>query len=144
MRCIAIAWLVCVGLPGVVQAHDLQHRVGRGEAVVIDFFFGDGRPLLFESYEIYPASGQTPVQVGRTDRRGRLSFVPEGTGRWRVKLFTEDGHGADFSFETDAQGEVASGGEGPAQRLPRWVVGVSILFGLFGLISLFVRGRSSA
>jgi nickel transport protein len=136
-----LAFLICMWLPGQVLAHDLQHSIDEAAAVYVEFFFADGNEFDFESYEVYRGGEEVPFQVGRTDARGRLVFLPDRGGAWRIKAFSEDGHGADFSLTTDATGGVEKAGGSLIERYPRIVVGVSIIFGIFGLITLFTRGR---
>jgi nickel transport protein len=137
----ALALLICVWLPSQVIAHDLQYSIDEGAAVYVKFFFADGNEFDFESYEVYRGGEEVPFQVGRTDARGRLVFLPDRAGPWRIKVFSEDGHGADFSLSTDARGGVEKAGESLLERYPRIVVGVSIIFGIFGVIALFAQGR---
>ena len=93
---------------GRAVAHDLQYSIDEGAAVYVKLFFGDGNEFSFESYEIYRAGEEIPFQVGRTDAHGRLVFLPDRAGTWRIKAFSEDGHGVDFSLTTGAQGGVES------------------------------------
>ena len=131
-------------LPGQALAHDLQHRIGEAAAVSVELFFADGTAFAFESYEVYRAGDEIPFQVGRTDAQGRVVFLPDRAGTWRIKAFAEDGHGADFSFSTGARGDVKGGRESFLDRHLRIIAGVSVIFGVFGLISLLTRrgGRS--
>jgi nickel transport protein len=134
-----VALALCAWLPGQALAHDLQHRVDEGAAVVVRLFFADGSDFDFESYEVYRAGDGIPFQVGRTDLKGRVVFLPDRPGTWRIKAFSEDGHGADISFSTGANASVREGGRPFLERHLRLVVGVSVIFGLFGMASLFTR-----
>jgi len=129
------------GLPVRALAHDLQYRVDEGGAVYVKFFFGDGNDFSFESYEIYRDGEDIPFQVGRTDAKGRLAFLPDQPGEWRVKAFSEDGHGVDFSLSTDVQGGLEDAAKPLFERHARIITGVAFIFGLFGLINLFARRR---
>ncbi len=137
-----LALLICIWLPSQALAHDLQHSVDEAEAVYLRFFSADGNDFDFESYEVYRGGEEAPFQVGRTDARGGLAFLPDRAGTWRIKVFSEGGHGADFSLSTDARGGVEKADESLLERYPRAVVGVSIIFGIFGVIALLTRGRS--
>ncbi len=137
MKSILIA--ACLLLAGHAQAHDVQHRIQQGTAVAVEFFYADGSELAFERYEIYRAGEQAPFQAGRTDARGRLAFLPDRPGAWRVVVFSEDGHGTEISLHTDADGGIERVDRPLLERHWRLVTGVSILFGIFGLIGLFVR-----
>jgi len=134
-----LALVLCAWLPGQALAHDLQHQIDEGAAVSVRLFFADGRDFSFESYEIYRAGDEVPFQVGRTDLQGRVVFLPDRAGTWRIKAFSEDGHGADFSFSTDLKGGAQDANRSFLERHLRIVVGVSVIFGVFGLVNLLMR-----
>jgi len=134
------ALVLCAWLPGQALAHDLEHDIGEGEAVTVKLFYADGSEFSFESYEVYRAGEEVPFQVGRTDVQGRVVFIPDRAGTWRLKAFSEDGHGADLSFTTGGEGGAAGVKEPFLERHLRLVVGVSVIFGVFGMLSLFARG----
>lgn len=126
------------------HAHDLQHTVTGAQAVVIKMFYVDNTPFAFEGYEIYREGEKLPFQVGRTDGQGRIAFLPDRAADWRVKAFSEDGHGLDFKLSTDAAAKV-SGAEKPAfERYGRIAVGVAVILGLFGLLNLFVNRKKAS
>ena len=134
-----IPLVLCAWLPGQSLAHDLRHQIDEGTAVSVRLFFADGKDFAFESYEVYRAGEEVPFQVGRTDLQGRVVFLPERAGTWRIKAFSEDGHGADFSFSTDVMSGVEEANRSFLERHLRIVVGVSLIFGVFGLLNLFIR-----
>jgi len=124
-----------------VLAHDLQHTVTSGQAVVIKLFYVDNTPFAFEGYEIYHDGEKLPYQVGRTDSRGRIAFLPDKAATWRVKTISEDGHGLDLKLTTNADAAL-SGSEKPAfERYSRIVIGVALILGLFGVLNLYVKRK---
>jgi nickel transport protein len=140
---IALAWAALVlGSPPVL-AHEVLHSVARAGAVAITLSYADESAFAFEGYEVFYGEETIPFQVGRTDQRGRILFAPDRAGRWRVRAFSEDGHGAEFTMETDAQGGVEAAGGSALERYGRIVAGLAVLFGLFGLLQLFYRKRRS-
>lgn len=122
------------------RAHDLQYTITEGQAVVIRMHFADETPFSFEAYEIYREGADIPHQVGRSDESGRIAFLPDREGRWRLKAFSEDGHGLDITFETDAASAPKDAGAPFYERHMRIFVGLGFILGLFGLISLFYKG----
>lgn len=124
-------------------AHELNHEVGQAQAIVIRMTYGDSAPFAFEAYEIYPEGGKLPAQVGRTDAQGRIAFLPPQAGRWRVKTWSEDGHGLEFTFETEAGAQPEALDRPLYERHGRILAGVALILGLFGLLSLFLRRRKS-
>ncbi len=133
-----LAWLA-TGLPA--WAHDLQYTVSEGQAVVVRLSYADDSPFAFEGYEIYPDGEKLPVQVGRTDARGRIAFLPEKAGRWRIQAMSEDGHGASFTLTTDAAAGVVGSDKPVYERYGRIVAGVALILGLFGFLSLFLKRK---
>jgi nickel transport protein len=124
-------------------AHDLQYTVAGGQAVVIRLFYVDNTPFTFEGYEIYRAGEKLPYQVGRTDNQGRIAFLPDKAAEWRIKAISEDGHGLDFKLTTDAAAQL-SGAEKPAyERYGRIAVGIAVILGLFGFLSLFMKRKKT-
>jgi len=125
-------------------AHDLQYSVGGGQAVVIRMFYVDNSPFAFEGYEITREGEKLPYQVGRTDSQGRIAFLPDRAANWRIKAMSEDGHGLDFKISTDAAA-VLSGTEKPFyERYARIAVGVAVILGLFGSLSLYIKRKKSS
>ena len=132
--------LLALALAAPAAAHQLDHAVQTGPAVIVDLHYGDGRPFSYEATEVYRPGETVPFLAGRTDANGRLAFVPDRAGDWRVRAFSEDGHGGDFT--------VPAGGE--AGTKPRYeglgvigglAVGLSLIFGAFGLWSLFASKK---
>jgi nickel transport protein len=127
-------------LAGAVHAHTLTHTAQPGRAVIVELRYGDGSPFGYESAEVYRPGESVPFLAGRTDANGRLAFVPDRPGDWRVRAISEDGHGGDFTVSATPEGGAAapSAGLGTVGSL---AVGLSVLFGAFGIWSLFVRRR---
>lgn len=137
-------WLLALGLlAGPSLAHDLQYTVVPGQAVVIRLFYADNSAFAFEGYEIFPDGAQIPFQVGRTDAQGRIAFLPDRAGRWRVKAMSEDGHGLDVQVSTDAAVQLVGLEKPFYERHGRLVVGVALILGLFGLLNLYVKRKKS-
>ncbi len=133
---------LCLGLGALAaSAHDLRYELSQGQAVVIRLSYADGSPFAFEAYEIYPKDDKLPVQVGRTDARGRVAFLPERAGAWRFKAFSADGHGLDFTLTTDAAATAASIDQPLYDRYGRIVAGVALILGLFGFLSLYLKRK---
>jgi nickel transport protein len=127
-------------LAGTLHAHALGHTAQPGSAVIVELRYADGSPFSYEAAEVFRPGESIPFLAGRTDANGRLAFVPDRAGDWRVRAFSEDGHGGDFTVGTDpaAGSAVPAAGLGTVGGL---AVGLSILFGLFGLWSLFLRKK---
>lgn len=120
-------------------AHSVQYKVSHKNAVVIKIFFADGTPFSYEKFEIYsPDNPKIPYQVGRTDKYGRIAFIPDKVGDWTVKAFSEDGHGIIKKIHIEDLSKVS---ESPNQfgYLLKIFIGVLIILLAYGLFYLTVR-----
>lgn len=136
-----LATLTLLAFPAA--AHDLQHMAASAQALVIQMHYADGSPFAFEAYEVYRDGEKVPQQVGRTDKTGRVAFLPDGPATWRVKAFSEDGHGLDIRVESGAGGTVEAADRPIFDRFARIFVGVAVILALFATLKLFYRRRSA-
>lgn len=136
-----LVFLLLLAASAALNAHELHYTAASGEAVVLRVFYADAKGFAFEAYEISRDGEALPVQVGRTDAQGRIAFLPDGAGTWRLKAFTEDGHGLDVRFTTDAAAQLDALDKPFYERHARILVGVGLIFGVFGLLSLFIRRK---
>jgi nickel transport protein len=143
-----LALFLLLAWTGLAAAHEVHHAVQRAAAVAVRLSYADGQPFAYEKYELYAVGKDVAVQVGNSDAEGRVVFLPGEVRDWRLKSYSADGHGVDLRFAVPLAvgGTPAVAGTaesaGP-DRTTRIVVGLSILFGLFGLLQLFLRRRKS-
>ncbi len=147
MRLRPAAFLLLTALSGPVLAHEVQLQITAAPAAVIQLRYADGQPFAFEAYELYAGGAEMPTQVGRTDAQGRLVFLPEGNGDWRIKAFAADGHGLDQRLQVaPAGGDALPAGtpEAGLDRFARVILGLSLILGGFGLYQLFTCRKRKA
>lgn len=133
--------VVAIALIGPSHAHDLHSSVGGGEAVVVKLYFIDDKPFAYEAYEVFREGETVPYQVGRSDALGRVVFLPDRAGEWRVKAMSEDGHGVDVVLYTDEAARIEVRDKPLFERYGRILVGVALILGLFGLLNLYLRRK---
>ncbi len=138
-----LIWLALLALPAF--AHEVKLAEGQQSAAVLTLNYANGEPFAFEAYELYLPGKTVPEQVGRTSASGQIIFLAQGQTKWRVKAFSSDGHGIDREISIAAPSS-ALNPTPPDGSLPRWAMllsGVAIVFGVFGLVQLFIRKRPS-
>jgi nickel transport protein len=133
--------LLAALLAGTLQAHSLSHSAQPGSAIIVELRYADGSPFSYESAEVYRPAETVPFLAARTDANGRLAFVPDRSGDWRVRAFSEDGHGGDFTVAAAPDGESSAPSAGLG-TIPGILLGIAAIFGIFGIWSLFFRRRS--
>lgn len=138
---LAAVWMLWSVSP--VHAHEILHTTAESGAVIVTLTYGDGSPFSFESYELFRPGEDVPFQVGRTDRAGRIVFIPGVGGTWRIRAFSEDGHGADISVDVDAGAPAVQTGARSLGRHEKILIGVGCILGIFGIISLWCRRRNA-
>lgn len=124
-----------------VHAHEVLHSITKGSAVIVELTYADSSPFAFESYELFRPGESIPIQVGRTDHLGRISFIPDRSGTWRIRAFSEDGHGAEFTVDTDAESLVVLAQSRSLRQHEKILIGVGCILGIFGIVSLSCRRR---
>ena len=126
-----------------VAAHRMDHAVSQAEAQVLTLSHAFGDQPAFEPYQIFAPDSTVAFQNGRTDALGRISFLPDRPGRWRVVVTTEDGHGLEVRIGVDEALQVAEV-EGPAQAgIVNILAGVGYLLGLVGLFALWRQRKQT-
>lgn len=126
-------------------AHNVQYKVSHKNAVVIEIFFSDGAPFSYENFEIYsPDNTKIPYQVGRTDKYGRITFIPDKAGYWTVKAFSEDGHGIikKIQIHIDDLSKVSKS-QNQFGYLLKVFIGVLIILLIYWLLYLLGRRKKS-
>jgi nickel transport protein len=138
--------LLATGLVGCLFApaagHEIRCAVEERQSIVITVTEEDGTPCAGMSYIISPKEGGKSVQSGRTDIQGRVVFVPESGGSWKLNAFSEHGHGTEVSFVSGEQDVLLSSEKPFFDRYARPITGVSLIFGIFGVLCLFRRRRT--
>lgn len=137
-------WLMLLLLwSAAAQAHEVHHHIETTGTVVITLSYANGAPFAYEKYALTPVGQETPQQVGNTDAKGRIAFVPGDIVKWHLQASSADGHGVNLEFtapKTDTAPAATTD-----QLAPRWLLagfGLSLIFGLFGLVQLFARKDS--
>ncbi len=114
-------------------SHNLKHSISKEQSVVVSFSFAKKDDFSFQSYEVYAPNAEIPFAVGRTDALSRVSFLPNTKGKWRVKAFSEDGHGKIVDIEVD-ENMLPSIDANNNNTFQKALIGIMILLGIFGLI----------
>jgi nickel transport protein len=132
--------LVLAAGPGASYAHGVGYRRSEKSAVALEFYYSTGETMAYQEARIYsPNDDKASFQSGRTDEFGRVAFVPDISGDWRVVVHDEEGHRAEAVVAITREFlEDAASGSSPAaaeSSIPRGfelflraMLGVSILF----------------
>jgi len=134
-------FLLVLFFTGMLSAHNLKHTVSWEESMTITLQFIKEGDFSFQSYEVYAPKTKIPFQVGRSDAQGRVVFLPDHSGKWRVKIFSEDGHGKIIEVDIDK----SKNGQKIVQNTSaegRLLLGFLLLFSIFGVIYFTKRKKS--
>ncbi|MGQ9653688.1 MAG: hypothetical protein ACUVXD_06450 [Thermodesulfobacteriota bacterium] len=119
----------------VALAHTIHYAVEQ-KGITIRVFYAENDPANYAEYELFGPGDTDPYQVGRTDRRGCLSLLPDRPGEWKVKVLGESAHGF-HGITIDFKVDQAFGLVGFSKPLvathTRLVTGLSLIIGLFGI-----------
>ncbi|MDO9575134.1 MAG: hypothetical protein Q7J55_01230 [bacterium] len=139
-------------IPHDARAHGVVYELKKDKTVIIKVAYDDGEPMSYAEVKIFsPHDTKIEYQNGRTDKNGCFAFLPDQIGEWKVIVNDGMGHGVVTEVKVFTEGESTFGGketmkiEATIKGWPRWqklVTGISIIWGLAGLIFYFrVRKR---
>lgn len=131
-----------------ISAHGTGYRHSQFEAVALEFMYSTGEAMSYREAKVFsPNDEKFAYQSGRTDEKGRYSFVPDSPGVWRVVVRDEEGHQctADIVISDTAgssQGEGFSNNQestipNSTEIFIRSLLGVSLIFN----IALVIRRK---
>ncbi|MFP4208716.1 MAG: hypothetical protein ACLFSC_08645 [Wenzhouxiangella sp.] len=141
IACHLIVVVLMIGVSALAFAHRMDHEITTAEAQVLSLSHPFGQQPVFEPYQIFAPDTEVAFQNGRTDALGRISFLPDRPGRWRVVVTTEDGHGLEVRVRVDEALGVTEV-ESPARGGPVSILaGVGYLLGVAGLLVLWRQRR---
>jgi nickel transport protein len=126
-------------LPLSLHAHGVMGTVGSG-GVVVTAQYNTGEAMSYARVKILAPGAGLTFQSGRTDRNGRFCFFPDGPGDWEMIVDDEIGHRLKVMVPVDEAKELKkdqqAGGsaESSLSRYERALMGISIIFGIFGTI----------
>ncbi|MEW8028445.1 MAG: hypothetical protein AB2792_00720 [Candidatus Thiodiazotropha sp.] len=116
-------------------------KIERREAGVIWLHHTDDTPLADAQYELTAAGGNAPHQSGKSDALGRVVFIPGDVREWRLRVFSEEGHGIDTVFELAPDAVSHSHGDHAYSDFTKLILGIGILLSGFGVMMLFTKRK---
>ena len=131
---VSIVVTVIMLVPSLLMAHGTQCRIVEG-VKMIEAAYHDGSPMAFCDVSVF--SGDTLVTSGSTDKDGRFTLAADDARVLRVEI--DDGMGHLASIEIGAEEVIETVGQ--KNRMMLTVTGVSVIFGLLGLFSIFRHRR---
>lgn len=90
----------------------------------------------FADYRVYgPGDEDKPFQRGQADRLGRVVFLPDRAGQWRIELQSQEGHEAVTHIDVTRNLAVP-----PAPQWGRWLLLISLVTNA-GLLAYLQQSR---
>lgn len=134
-------------------AHGVSYTLTEPEQVIsFEGRFSSGDPIAYGEVFVYsPQDAKIEYQNGRTDRRGRFSFVPDEPGKWHVVVNAGLGHRLAFDVDvakSETQDQAAtpektgvekSGGSSPTTLA--MILGISLILNIFLIPRLVLRKK---
>ncbi|RZB35778.1 MAG: nickel transport protein [Desulfobacteraceae bacterium Eth-SRB2] len=134
-------------LPSRLHAHGVTSKVDTG-GIVVSAMYDTGEAMDYARVTISAPGANLKFQSGRTDRNGRFCFFPDVSGDWKVVVDDEMGHRLEVNVPVDeamvlrANHENGNAGRGFLTRCEKAVMGVSIIFGMSGIL-FWWKGRKT-
>ena len=138
-----LAWLLLLTALG--YAHSVDYQVDSVKAIVVTARFADEDVASYSPFEVFRPQEKIAFQTGRTDQLGRVVFAPDKPGTWLVKVQAESTHGLhgiSVPIEVGPDAVIVSYKRPLVATHTKLVVGVALLIGFFGLLSLFRKNQA--
>ena len=126
-----------------LQAHTVNYDVQQ-KGIAVRVFYSADDPASYAEYEVFGPDGDLPHQTGRTDKNGFVVFAPDRQGTWKVKVLGESTHGyhgVTVEVKVDKELNLASFKKPLAATYTKFVTGISLIVGLFGIYAFFLSRR---
>lgn len=135
---VVLGAVLALAQPGLAAAHGAGHTVVdrvAGNALAVEFALPGGEPLADAQVLVFaPGADAKAWLQSRTDRLGRVAFLPDRPGTWRLELADDRGHAATAAVEVTADQAV------PAEPIwRRWLLRLSLLAN-FVAVGLLLHG----
>jgi len=133
-------FFIFVSSAGLLQAHKLEVTLTQHTPVLLveAGYSGHHHGLSAADVFIYaPGEAEKIFQTGKTDEAGKFAFIPTKAGEWRVVVDDGTGHRSEkaLSLGDDFfRGEKAPPSRAQIPVLWKVMVGVSLLFGIAGIL----------
>ena len=132
-------FIMAVMLPSLLYAHGVTSKIDTG-GIVVSAMYDTGEAMDYARVTISAPGANLKFQSGRTDRNGRFCFFPDVSGDWNVVVDDEMGHRLEVTVTVDeamalqANRENGNAGRGFLTRCEKAVMGISIIFGISGIL----------
>ncbi|MBR1485849.1 MAG: hypothetical protein IJ597_01160 [Synergistaceae bacterium] len=145
----ALLILFCINEnPG--YAHGVGYREISLKSLPLEFFYSTGEKMSYCEAKIFsPNDSKFAAQTSRTDEQGRVAFIPDVIGEWRVIVSDGQGHQCEAKIEITEeflknQNKIADTEQNHENDSPvgfelfiRALLGVSLIFNFAFLIKKY-------
>lgn len=137
--------VLCILSAPTVFSHAIHYHVQQ-KGISVKVFYAKDDPASYSQYELFGPGDTQPHQTGRTDKNGFVSFFPDREGIWKLKVWGESTHGfhgVTIEVKVDQALHLESFSKPLVATHTKLIVGVSLIFGLFGIYSLWRSRRKN-
>lgn len=135
--------IVCLLLNLSAFAHGFYYKVIDG-ALAIHVATGNNIAISDAKVVVYAPGGSLAFTKGITDINGNFAFLPDSKGEWRVLVDVPSDHGShkkEFKIEIDDNFKLQDYEKEPYERYFTLIASLGIIFGLFGMYSIYLNRR---
>lgn len=132
-------WAFCV----YANAHGFFYKVVDG-AIAIHISTGNNIALSDAKISIYAPEASLAYTKGTTDINGNFAFLPDSEGLWKVLINVPSDHGShkkEFTINIDQNIKLKDYEKEPYERYFVFISSLGIIFGMFGLYSIYLRRK---
>ncbi len=126
----------------IFVSHGVKHEFFEN-ARGIRVYYEEGEPFSFAYYKIYSPDGKIFAE-GKTDKMGRILFMPDRKGKWKIEVDDGLGHGFIKVFNIEKQKEHIVSQKENFPFYLKLIVGVSLIIGFTGIFFYIMARKKYA
>lgn len=138
--------LICLALNFSLFAHGVFYKVLDG-ALAIRITAPNNLAISDAKIMVFAPEGSLPFTTGKTDINGNFAFLPDSKGNWKVLVDVPSDHGShkkEFFVEVGDNYKLKDYDKEPYERYFAILSALGILFGIFGLYSMYLRRKDTS
>lgn len=139
-------FLFCLVLNFSLFAHGVFYKVMEG-AISVRITAPNNIAISDAKVSIYAPGGSLAFTKGKTDINGNFAFLPDSKGKWKVLVDVPSDHGShkkEFTVDINENFKLQDYDKEPFERYFAILSALGILFGIFGLYSIYLRRKDTS
>ncbi|HPF07722.1 MAG TPA: hypothetical protein PK293_16895 [Spirochaetota bacterium] len=124
----------------VLYSHGVEYKISKNKVYTVSMNYSDGEIMNYTNYKIYSPGSESVFQSGLTDKNGKISFIPDAAGEWKVDVNDDTGHAASVIVKAGQVSDVSIASGNSLNIFQKIIMAICVIWGAAGT-ALYFRSR---